>query len=228
MFSLCITNYERTDLLFQSFEKVLDDPLLAEIIISDDCSSKENFKIVKDYCKDLPKVVLLRNKENLGMSRNKMVAIERAKMDYCIIFDSDNVITPEYLKILSVFNRYPNVINMPSSGGDGLDFSRLSNWYISKANVKKALKYPEAAMMLNTCNYCVHRESYLKTYEYDASVLGSDTVWFNYLWLKKGGAFVVVPDLTYFHRVHTASGFMKHLEYNTQMCKTTIGLIELL
>jgi hypothetical protein len=71
---------------------------------------------------------------------------------------------------------------------------------------------------MNTCNYIVNRDFYLKTYQYNPEHIASDTIWHNYNHLKAGGKFCIVPDMQYYHRTHAGSGFMKGIEYN--MAKT--------
>lgn len=227
MISLCITNYERYDLLMQSFERVLADPRIGEIVISDDCSKEDTYKAIEVACKKYDKIKLFRNETNVGMSLNKKTAVERATNDDVILFDSDNILTTDYLDVLSRTGFYDhNVILMPESGGGRLDYTNFANLYISKEGVKDFLTYPRAEMLLNTCNYCFSRRRYLTVYEYNPLIKGADTLWFNYLWLKKGGAFAVLPGMRYTHRVHPGSGFMQHLVYNELICQAIIQLIK--
>lgn len=226
MISLCITNYERVDMLIESFEQVLHDHRIAEVIISDDCSSPVVYESLEKFFKLHKKVKLYRNATNQGMSRNKKIAIERASSEWCILFDSDNKLTTSYIDTLYRAHRYPNVINVPESGGKKLDYSRFAKWYVSANNIDYFLSFPGADMLLNTCNYFVNRLRYLEVWEDNPDIKGSDTLWFNYLWLKKGGAFIVIPGLRYFHRIHAGSGFMADLDHNVQKCKEIMEKIK--
>lgn len=225
MLSLCLTNYDRFDMLLESFEQVLTDHRISEIVISDDCSKENTYDAIVTACQPYPKVKIFRNDVNVGMSRNKRLAIERASNEWCILLDSDNRIDKHYIDAITQADRYPNVINMPDSGGAGLDYTRFAKLFISAYNIKRFLTLPRAEMLLNTCNYFVNRNRYLEVWEHNPEMLGSDTIWFNYLWLKKGGAFRVIPGLRYFHRIHAGSGFMQNVEYNTQKCKEIVGLL---
>lgn len=224
MFSLCITTYNRYDMLIESFQHVLDHPLISEIVISDDASDWVMYDRIKAYCKVHSKIRLFRNDKNVGMSLNKKLTVERATCEWCILLDSDNQLSGEYLEALSTQILKPDVILAPDAGyqeqkdNPRLDYRRYDNWYISKHNIKNFLGFPQAAMMLNTCNYCVNRQRYLEVYQYDETVQASDTIWFNYLWLKSGGAFVVVPRMRYYHRIHAGSGFMENRIHNEAMC----------
>src|SRR6187455_1389546 len=95
--SLCITTFNRTDMVLEVFEKVYDHPLIDEIVIVDDCSNDDNFEELRCLLLDHPskdKIRFFRNIQNLGMSRNKREAVSRAENEWCILFDSDNIIYP--------------------------------------------------------------------------------------------------------------------------------------
>jgi len=64
--SLCITNHNRDLMLFESFEQVLDDDRVSEIVIVDDKSKSIHWEKVRSYCKDKPKIKLFQNRNNLG------------------------------------------------------------------------------------------------------------------------------------------------------------------
>lgn len=219
--SLCLTNFNRTHEVIRAFEKVLNDDRISEIIISDDCSSEESFSELEKlgwqlFNKDESgkKIHLLRNEQNLGMSRNKAKAIEHATNDYCIIFDSDNIIDTKYIDAVFKRNWFPEVILMPDFARPHFDYRNFREEKIWKFNVQRLSRKPLFDCLMNTCNYFVHRDTYLKTFEYNPYIKGSDTIWFNYLWLKKGYSFLVVPQMEYTHSVHSGSGFMQDADYN--------------
>jgi hypothetical protein len=79
---------------------------------------------------------------------------------------------------------------------------------------------------MNTCNYLVNREEYLKIYQHNPEMKGTDTIWFNYLWLKAGNSFYVVPGMEYYHRVWEGSGFLADCDYNMKRAKEVKELIK--
>lgn len=215
--SLCITSYNRTTETIKSFEKVLNDERIGEVIISDDCSDTPNYKVLFDLVAALPqrnKITLTHNHENLGMSRNKAKAIELASNDYCIIFDSDNIIDKNYLDALYKTHWKRDVILMPDFARPHFDYRRFKGQSFHRSNIKGLSRKPMFDCLMNTCNYFVHRETYLKVFEQNESIKGTDTIWFNYLWLKDSKSFYVVPNMDYQHAVHDGSGFMKDADYN--------------
>lgn len=67
---------------------------------------------------------------------------------------------------------------------------------------------------MNTANYVVNKSEYVRVWEENDTVRSADTIWMNYLWLKSGNAFYVVPEMQYTHRVHAGSGFLQELDAN--------------
>ena len=71
--SLAITTYNRVEMTIKSFERVLDDERIDDIIIVDDHSLPEMYQKLSAKIDELmnPKIHLVRNEVNLGMSLNK-------------------------------------------------------------------------------------------------------------------------------------------------------------
>lgn len=225
--SLCITNYNRTDLLFEALEYPLTDKRIDEIIISDDCSTDEVFKEVKKFCKLHKKIKLLRNPVNVGMLQNKFAAVDSAKNKWCILFDSDNKMTREYVDALFAREKWePKTIYCPEYAEPEFNFTDFSGKQYDIVGVKNNLSKPLFRVMLNCCNYFVNRDTYAKVWQNDFSIKGSDTIFFNYLWLAKGYSFFVVPGMRYMHRVHDGSGFKEDMDLNMKKAGETLELIK--
>ncbi len=211
--SLAITTYNRTDMVLEVFEKVYDNPIIDEIVISDDCSKEENTILLKAaidrFCIGKErKIKFYCNAKNVGMSYNKKLAIERSKNEWVAIIDSDNILYPEYLDAMADLNFYPEHIYCPSFAEPEHDFSKFDNCLFNYENAKQFLVDREFRVFLNTCNYVVNREEYLRIYKYDETIKESDTIYFNTLWLEAGNGFYVVPGMRYAHRKHSGSGWL--------------------
>src|SRR5688572_3244382 len=211
--SLCITSYNRAEMVLEVFEKVYDHPLIDEIVIRDDGSPKEiNDSLVQkiyDKFDWYGGIRIYRNHENLGMSRNKAEVIKDAKNEWCILFDSDNILYPEYLDtFINTTKMNHKIIFHPEKAEPEHDYSFLSDRYIDSGNAKDFLHKAEFRCLLNNCNYIVNRDEYLRVYKYDESIKESDTIYFNTLWLEAGNAFYVVPGMKYHHRKHSGSGWL--------------------
>jgi glycosyltransferase involved in cell wall biosynthesis len=211
--TLAITTYNRTDLTIESFSKVYNHPLIDEIVILDDASDMAKFIALELVLLQHPaasKIKLYRNPSNLGMSRNKAEAISKARNEWVIILDSDNVLGPEYMDYnlgdWFVQGLNPKIIYCPQKAEPDYDFSKYS--FIDKNNAKDYLGDKMFRVLLNTCNYVVNRDEYLKVYKYDPTIKESDTIHFNYLWLAAGNSFYIVPGMKYFHRRHEGSGWL--------------------
>lgn len=224
MISLCITTYNRFELLIQSFVNLLNDTRIDDIVIVDDYSDDDTYDRVSRSVKDMGKVRLFRNKENIGMSRNKARAIELATNPWCIIFDSDNVIDGRYLDALPEYLA-PSVIYCPDFAKPQFDYRKYAGQTINADNAGKIMSKPMGECIFNTCNCLVNREEYLRVYEYNPDMKGTDTIWFNYLWLKAGNSLHVVKGMEYMHRVHAGSGFMADVDYNLMQSKEVKKLI---
>jgi len=155
--SLAITTYNRYDLTIKSFEKVIGDERISDIVIVDDASTNGDGYRLKEYFKDNPKVHVYINNENLNMSRNKFYAIGICESDMVLIWDSDNVFSTDYIDALfklGIFND-PTVINMPQFAKDNFDFRAYADKEIFAADAKKYMGDPMFRCMLNCCNYVV-------------------------------------------------------------------------
>ncbi len=214
--SLCITTFNRSAMVLEVFDKVYDHPLIDEIVIVDDASDpKYSDELGEVLSKHLAKhkIQQYRNLYNLGMSRNKAEAVSKAKNEWVILFDSDNIIYPEYLwPIETLIGITPRLLNpkwiyCPQFAEPDYDFSNLPG-KIDKENAKDLINLREFRVFANTCNYIVNKDEYLKVYEYDETIKESDTIYFNYLWLKSGGAFCILRDMKYYHRRHEGSGWL--------------------
>lgn len=253
--SLCITTYNRYDLTIESFEQVLFDDRIDDVVIMDDGSAPEVRKNLMNFLCELNnannpaarKINLCFQDKNVGMSQNKRDAISKAKNEWCIIFDSDNIIDPSYLdafydycggpEMLSKLNDYEKFIFCPDfakpqfnyreyrQGGNGHEYSYRSGIYAARESAVE-IKHDNFNCLMNTCNYIVNRDFYLKVYQYNKNHKASDTIWHNYNHLNAGGKFAIVPNMEYFHRVHPGSGFMQDVHYNIAKAEEVRKLIQ--
>jgi len=236
--SLCIPTYNRPAMTIEAFEKVYTDNRIDEIIIVDDCSHEYNYSVMVEKCKDvvnrmgINKFSIHRNNKNLGMSRNKAMALSLAKNDWCILFDSDNILYKDYLD--AFYSIIPNegdepiknIIYCPDFAKPNFNYKSLSGHAFTATMVAHQIASNDALnMAMNTCNYIVNKSAYLKTYKYNPDHIASDTIWFNYNWMLNDGRFYFVPGMEYLHRVHKESGFLQNAVYNMQKAEEVKKLI---
>lgn len=211
--SLCITNYNRDSMLLESFEQVLDDERVSEIVIADDVSKDSVWANVQKLCTH-PKIKLLRNKVNLGCYKNKQYVISQATNEYGIIFDSDNVMTKSYIDKVFEHEWHPDIILAPDFVGS-FNYRNFSDKVITKENVSKFVSQDQFDCLINTMNYFVHLPSYLKVWDGSIEPWTADTIYQNYRWLDSGRSIHVVKGLEYNHRINhgvveEGSHYVKH------------------
>lgn len=194
-------------MVLKSFEQVLKDDRIGEIVISSDADEGVQWAQLKAYCDAVPKIKLVRNDKRLGVYGNKHASVKAASLDWVIIFDSDNVITKEYIDALYTCHWYKDTVIAPSYAKPKFDYRHFSGHTINKANVAGYFKHKLFETLLNTMNYFVHRETYLKVWEPKENILGADSIYMNYLWLRSGNSIYVDADLHYMHLVHKGSFF---------------------
>lgn len=223
--TLAITVYNRFQYLRESFEQVINHPRITEIILMDDCSTPDVFRKVQDIAALSQKIKVYRQAKNRGMSRNKADAISYASNEWCILFDSDNVLPWEYVDALPI-DLDPQLIYQPDFAKPNFNFRNIDRGISKVFNVGGLpVKDPMFWTMLNACNYVVNRDEYVRLYEENPEHKASDTVWFAYLWLKAGNGFYLTRGMEYEHRVWNKSAFLADCDYNMKKAEEVKRLI---
>lgn len=216
--TISIPTFNRSDLTLKSFEKVYDDERVGEIVIVDDASDWGLFSDLKAQCDALSKVKLYRNITNKDCYENKMMAASFATNKWCIILDSDNVIDGSYLdKLYEVKEWDEHTIYAPDFAMPTFCYEQFSGMEITKENVSSLMDYPMFQTCLNTFNYFINRDNYLKIWDGSVDPVTSDSIYFNLKWLEAGYKIIIVNGLKYFHRIHDNS------HYNSNNHRTPSG-----
>jgi glycosyltransferase involved in cell wall biosynthesis len=209
--SIALTHYNRFDLLVECIAPVLDDPRIAQFVISDDASTDGSWeKLVAKYDTH-HKVYLHRNDRNLDCYANKHMAVSLAKTDWVILFDSDNLLTKEYLDVLWELEWFSDTLYCPTFAKPHFDYRKFSGINISRHNVHPWVDQPHFTTALNTANYLVPRAGYLKAFDPTVNPHTADSIFMAYRWLSINGLLFFVPGLEYFHRVHGGSHYKKNV-----------------
>lgn len=231
-FSVAITTYNRFDLTIKSIEQVLHREEISEFVIYDDGSDVDIVTDLIVYYNEIgnDKVEVISGNKNVGMACAKKNAVICCEEDYVILFDSDNELTNEYIDAVSDLNRLYDldkggIILCPSFARPNFDYRELRGQYVTAKNAKELMPWPMFGAMMNTCNYAVPRKKYLDVWQPNPEIKGTDTLWFNYLWLKAGNCFFIVDGMEYNHLVHEGSTFMQDVAYNMQKAKEIEQLI---
>lgn len=226
--SLCIPNYERVEILIDSFINVLNDDRISEIVIMDDNSS--NFEILKNEIDKLSnsKIKLYKQDENLGTFFNKLECVKKSENDYIVLLDSDNIINTSYIdriyeqewsenKIIAPEKLIHHPHNMWCEKGIFIGYNKFINTKINKQFCKDHFLSGGDLLevLLNTGNFFINKKSYIKSFEkntFNRDVDICDVGFFNYLFLhsNENNYIEVCPDLEYTHRVHSGSYYMNN------------------
>ncbi len=87
--SVVMPAYNAGKYIAQAIESVLSQDVPLELLVIDDCSCDNTVEIIERYA-DGEKVVLLCNRENLGVAKSRNRGIQRAKGKYLAFLDADD------------------------------------------------------------------------------------------------------------------------------------------
>ncbi len=224
--SLCITTWERVSLTLESFAQVLEDPRIDEIVIVDDCSSMQVYEQLKNALTD-EKIKLYRNEVNLDCYKNKHRSVELATNQWCVVFDSDNILDKSYIdKVFEIPEWDPNTFYQPSWAKVSFDFRAFEGWVIKKWNVAQHFDKPLYETMLNAMNFFCSRERYMEVFDSEIDPHSSDSIYINYRHIKSGGEMLVVPGLHYQHRIHNGSHYQANHSKDPAFYKQIVEAIK--
>jgi len=244
--SIAITHWNRFPYLRECIAPVLNDPRVAEIVISDDASTDGSWDEIQEYYGLHPKVKMFRNEQNLDCYRNKAKAMEHTTNGWTILFDSDNVLGVDYLDALYALPEWNlDTVYCPDFAEPHFNYTKFGGIMIDRTNVSLFMgkettrmvrsarnpnnfrhrgmrqthlpdEYGSFRTALNTCNFFVHRDQYLSVWDGSVNPHTADSIYQNFNWLKSGKRLTIVKGLRYFHRVHADS----HYKLNRQLTGT--------
>ena len=226
--SLCIPTMDRWYFLQKTLPKYLENPYIAEIIISDE-NGNDAKMIQRQYAS--PKLKVFVNGERLGGFKNKRMAVSKASYPWVCLADSDNFMPISYFKAAAkAFD--PSNLNMiyspsytlPQTNHAGFDWRHMVGHIVNAENYKHYWKnYSGISALFNTGNYIVSTDLYLRSEhpndgtDYDTSCRCLDALYQNYLIFNNGGSFMAVADMGYSHTFHPGSYYInEHTITNIQ------------
>jgi hypothetical protein len=222
--SLGIPFYNTSRYFNDCIKYSLDNDLVSEIVVNDDCSSDEEWENLNQIVNELnsSKIRLFRNKTNLGPFRNKYLTVYNCSNSWVYLLDSDN---------FPFENSYDIIKNIPDT--NSLIFYSPQHLYCKNDNVKEYevisdynFKYDligieETKDMLikrtkwfdwffNSGNYIVNRDTYLNALDdayndENTLLLDADTAATFYFLLRYGVSFKIIKNLAHHHRLRSDS-----------------------
>ena len=217
MFSLCIPTYERYDeFLSKVLEKYISNPLITEIIITDD-SGNDVDKIKNSFSSE--KLRLFKNEKRLGIFLNKLKCCSYAKNEWIALLDSDNFADENYFQKAQNYIKTNNLSNScilaPSFAKPNFDYRFLEDNIITKENLDYYLKkYEIFTTFLNTCNYILNKNLIKNLVvdkpESDIYKTPVDSLLFLIMYFEQTDLQIhIIKDMYYDHRVHDDSEYLK-------------------
>ena len=95
MISVIMSVYNSELYLREAIDSILDQTYSEfEFIITDDCSTDKSLRILEEYSKKDCRIVLLKNSENIGLTKSLNKMIEIAKGKYIARMDADDISLP--------------------------------------------------------------------------------------------------------------------------------------
>ena len=99
--SIIIPFYNREKYITKCLDSVLNQSYQnIEVILINDASTDNTMQICQQYMKQDPRIKLLCNEINLGVSRSRNIGLEAANGEYIVFVDSDDFITKYYVEAL--------------------------------------------------------------------------------------------------------------------------------
>ncbi len=213
--------------LKDSLPKYIENPHIDEIVIADE-NGFDALQIKLHYgtCE---KVKVHINSAPLGAGKNKMNAVSKAKNNWVALLDSDNFADTDYFttwhNYIATHGLDPQTVYAPSvchtkDGHANFDYSKHNDKALNKANFQQNYRDGLWEMILNTGNFIVHRENYLKaapTHPAVQPLLERNSPIEAYL---KAGALIehnmiyrVIPDMKWYHGINKQSVYSQNEDF---------------
>ncbi len=99
--SVIVSAYNTEKYIEKCIESILNQTYKnIEVIIVDDCSTDSTLKIIKKLEKNDNRIKIIENKQNMGLSYSRNIALENSTGDYIGYIDSDDYIEENYYEEL--------------------------------------------------------------------------------------------------------------------------------
>ncbi len=91
--------YNHSGYVIDSLKSVLDQSYKnIQLIVVDDFSMDDSAAIIEDFIKVYPKIIFIKNKKNLGLTKSFNNAIQLAKGEYIIDLAADDILLPHCIE----------------------------------------------------------------------------------------------------------------------------------
>ena len=205
-----------------------------ELIICDNASTDQTEEICRSYAKKDDRICYVRNKTNIGASRNYMRAFESTSADYFRWATYDDISAPEFLaRCIEVLDRepkvvlaYPRTILINEHGQTISEYEDRLHLQSDKAD-ERFIQFLQQVRLCNAI-YGLVRTEVLKRITPLGSYIGADICFLAELTLH--GTFYEVPEFLFYRRFHPAAyssqkESSKQIEFYNPQAEQTVTMI---
>lgn len=200
--------YNQENFILDAVQSALSqtyEPL--EIIISDDCSTDRTVAIVEKEILEYRgphKVILNKNKVNLGLTGNINCALEMAEGDFFVMAAGDDISTPERTeRLVQRWQDKSSPVDLVCSFFEEIDSSGKPTGFVKKNTVfTPDRKLPVQRWVCGATGACAgySRKLFDKYGPLDPDVVAEDWIFSFRAWLESGIACIETPLVK--HRTH--------------------------
>lgn len=232
-FSVGIPHYNRGRLIYRPLFNLLNHPAVAEVVVVDDGSREEEYLALVEFVDSLgcgERVRIFRREENRGALLTKLECVAKCSLEWVLVLDSDNTAFRGYLDVLGgIRNPDPSTFYCASwawplfpfhdFSGMRIDFVRSCEW--TRSGLLKRV------FIFNDGNYLVNRRAYMDSVNGIGQIASdvADVMVVNYNWMSNGGGVLVLPGISYFHRVDASSFWNRTAEESKRRVMEVYGLL---
>ena len=127
MISIAMATYNGEKFICEQLDSIMAQTITDwELIVCDDVSTDSTIAILEEYAKKDGRILIHKNKVNLGFKRNFEKAISLCSGDYIALCDQDDIWYPKHLEIL-----YNQIGNYSLSIGNS-DIVDTNNVFLNK------------------------------------------------------------------------------------------------
>lgn len=199
--SLAFTTYNSYSYIVKQLERdffTMSGGLIDEIIIQDDFS--EDYDLLKPHQTENVKV--FRNEKNLSPLLSRVNLVRNCKNDWVLLMDSDNFLEKNCFDKIKELELDSETTYCPDFARPNFGFKVFSNVLMDMEFVKPKIPNLDMQIFLNTGNFLINRDNYLKVSEKIDETFAYwavDVIYFNYLWLSSGYKLFCIKDYEYDH-----------------------------
>jgi hypothetical protein len=215
--SLSFLNYNSYDYIVKQLSLdyfTMSNNIINEIIIQDDCTDDyNNLKLLEKE-----NIKVFQNTKRLKPLLSRIEILKNCNNDWVLLMDSDNFLDKNsfdnLFKVLTELK--DNTIYSPDFARPAFNYKKYSNTVIDFDFAKKEINQDTFQAFLNTGNYLVPKQNYLKIaekieQEYHEHMI--EVMYYNFLWLKNGNYIKCVENYEYDHTMRGDS-FSRRCEHD--------------